>query len=124
MKPFVFSADGHIREPKDLFTTNLPLSMRQHSIRAERRDEYMVTLAGEKIIHRVRLGTEKMDLGRTSRRGASELDGRLSDMSDAGIDAEIVFPSPTMIPPGTRCSPPPPSMAWSSCSTPEPASRM
>lgn len=93
MRPIVFSADGHIREPKDLFTANMPASLRNFGVRAERQDDYMVTMAGDKVIHRIRIGSEKADLGRASRLGASDLSGRLTDMDAEGIDAEIVFPS-------------------------------
>ena len=30
---FVFSADGHVREPKTLFTEGMPPSLRQYGIR-------------------------------------------------------------------------------------------
>jgi predicted TIM-barrel fold metal-dependent hydrolase len=93
MERFVFSADGHIREPNDIFTGGLPPSMQKHSIRAERRGEHLFTFAGEKIIHRLRISAPTADFSRKSRLGASDLTGRLADMAEEGIDAEIVFPS-------------------------------
>jgi predicted TIM-barrel fold metal-dependent hydrolase len=93
MPNFVFSADGHIREPNDLFTAALPAAMRKYSIRAERSDDYLVTSAGDKVIHRMRLSGPTAGYSRLNRRGASDLSGRLMDMEQEGIDAEIVFPS-------------------------------
>jgi len=93
MDRFIFSADGHIREPNDLFTGGLPASLQKYSIRAERRDEHLYTMAGEKVIHRLRLSAPSADFSRKSRLGASDLTGRRADMRDEGIDAEIVFPS-------------------------------
>jgi predicted TIM-barrel fold metal-dependent hydrolase len=93
MEKFVFSADGHIREPNDIFTGGLPQSLQKHCIRVERRGEHLLTLAGEKIIHRLRISAPTADFSRKNRLGASDLVGRLADMADEGIDAEIVFPS-------------------------------
>jgi predicted TIM-barrel fold metal-dependent hydrolase len=94
---FTFSADGHVLEPKDLFTANLPPKMLQHGIRSERRDEHMVTLSGSREINRIPLHKpvprEVAEFGRKNRLGMSDLNGRLADMKDEGIDAEIVFPS-------------------------------
>jgi predicted TIM-barrel fold metal-dependent hydrolase len=93
MDHFVFSADGHIREPNDLFTAGLPASLRKYAIRAERQGNYLVTLAGEKVIYRLRMGAPTEDFSRRSRLGVSDIGGRLLDMREEGIDAEIVFPS-------------------------------
>jgi predicted TIM-barrel fold metal-dependent hydrolase len=93
MERFVFSADGHIREPNDIFTAGLPASMQKHSIRAERRDEFLFTVAGDKIIHRMRISAPTVDFSRRNRVGAANLPGRLTDLAEEGIDAEIVFPS-------------------------------
>jgi predicted TIM-barrel fold metal-dependent hydrolase len=93
---FVFSADGHIVEPKDLYTGGLPPSLRDFSLSVQRRDEYMVTMAGDKVINRIRLvpkSQEHADFGRKNRLGASNLEGRLIDLASEGIDAEITFPS-------------------------------
>jgi predicted TIM-barrel fold metal-dependent hydrolase len=98
MSSFVFSADGHIVEPRDLLTNGLPPSLREYGVRSEKRDDYMVTLSGNTVINRVRLNipppaADVETFGRANRLGASNLEGRLIDMASEGIDAEIVFPS-------------------------------
>lgn len=94
MNRFVFSADGHIREPKDLFSDMLPARLAAQSVRSERRDDFLLTMAGDKVIHRMRIGSQRADLSGASRvAGATDLPARLLDMAQEGIDAEIVFPS-------------------------------
>jgi predicted TIM-barrel fold metal-dependent hydrolase len=96
---FIFSADGHIVEPKDLFTANMPPSLAEYGIRAKLEDDYMVTRAGNAVINRVRLNRAPMitrdgeTFGRGNILGASNIEGRLVDMEAEGVDAEIVFPS-------------------------------
>ena len=98
--PFVFSADGHIVEPSNLFTEGLPASLRGHGLRAEQRDGFMFMMAGEKITSKMAINRPKPKIGpggetfgRGDRRGGREIPGRLLDMADEGIDAEIIFPS-------------------------------
>ena len=95
---FVFSADGHVREPQNLFTDGMPPSLRQFGIRTERQDDYMVTLSGATVINKIRLNRpppsdEIANFSRPNQKGASDIDARLEDMKFEGIDAEIVFPS-------------------------------
>ncbi|MDO7842261.1 amidohydrolase family protein [Sphingomonas immobilis] len=103
---FVFSADGHIVEPADLFTANLPKSLAFHAIRSEVRDDFRCTVSGDKIIHRMRMRPNMADMEATATRklapgeqparkalGHNNIEGRLTDMRAEGIDAEIVFPS-------------------------------
>jgi predicted TIM-barrel fold metal-dependent hydrolase len=97
---FVFSADGHIVEPSNLFSDALPPSLRRYGLRAEQRDGFMFMMAGEKVTSKMALNRPKPKIGpngesfgRGDRRGGREIPGRLLDMADEGIDAEIVFPS-------------------------------
>lgn len=97
---FVFSADGHIVEPSNLFSEGLPPSLRGYGLRAELRDGFMLMMAGEKITSKMainrpkpRIGPDGEPFGRGDRRGGREIPGRLLDMELEGIDAEIVFPS-------------------------------
>src|SRR3984957_12584483 len=97
---FVFSADGHIVEPSELLTEGLPPSLRRFGVRAEIRDGFMFRMAGEKITSksvmykpRPVMGKDGEEFGRSNRRGAREVAGRLLDMELDGVDAEIVFPS-------------------------------
>jgi predicted TIM-barrel fold metal-dependent hydrolase len=100
---FVFSADGHVVEPKEIFDTGLPESLKKHGIRSERQGEHMCVLAGEKVLHRMRL----MPRGATApttdpekamnilhaKPSGSDIDSRIKDMKFDGVDAEIAFPS-------------------------------
>lgn len=97
---FVFSADGHFVEPSDLFTAGLPASLRPLGLRSEVRDEFIFSLAGDKVLNRTpvhrgapRLGADGEPFGRPDRRGNREVEYRLKDMALDGVDAEIVFPS-------------------------------
>jgi len=95
---FVFSADGHVREPQNLFTDRMPPSLRQYGIRTERQGDDMVTLSGNTVMNRIRLNRpppsdEIANFSRPNQKGASDIDARLEDMKFEGIDAEIVFPS-------------------------------
>ena len=102
---FVFSADGHIVEPSDLFSANMPKSLAFHAIHGEVRGDYRCTVSGDKIIHRMRLrpgaspeatSMRALAPGEAPPRkalGHNNIDGRLQDMKAEGIDAEIVFPS-------------------------------
>src|ERR1700754_1959314 len=102
---FVFSADGHIVEPADLFSANMPKSLAFHAIRGEVRGDYRCTVSGDKVIHRMRMrpggpteatAMRQLAPGEKPPRkalGHNNIEGRLQDMKDEGIDAEIVFPS-------------------------------
>jgi predicted TIM-barrel fold metal-dependent hydrolase len=97
---FVFSADGHLVEPSDLFSEGLPLSLRRFGLRSEKRDDYIFSLAGDKVLNKTRINTGPPRLGpdgevfgRPDRRGSREVEFRLKDMALDGVDAEIVFPS-------------------------------
>jgi predicted TIM-barrel fold metal-dependent hydrolase len=98
--PFVFSADGHLVEPADLFDAGLPKSLRAHGLRSEMRDDVIYSLAGDKVLNQVpinrgppKLGPDGEPFGRPDRRGNREVEFRIQDMELDGIDAEICFPS-------------------------------
>jgi predicted TIM-barrel fold metal-dependent hydrolase len=87
MSRFVFSADSHFQEPNNLFLEGLPPSLRQGALHVARDDKYIMAKAGDRVIHRFRIG------GPTGRRpGSYDLEPRLEDMDSEGIDAELVFP--------------------------------
>jgi predicted TIM-barrel fold metal-dependent hydrolase len=106
---FVFSADGHVVEPADLFTANLPDSLKFHAIRTEIRGDYRCSVSGDRVIHRMRMKSgapQKDDPEATAMRrlaagekpprraqGSNNIQGRLADMREEGIDAEIAFPT-------------------------------
>jgi predicted TIM-barrel fold metal-dependent hydrolase len=98
MTRFVFSADGHVVEPQNLFLEGMPPALRQYGIRVERTGDEIVLLAGQTPIHRTRLNRppppkDRENFARGNLLGARDIDGRLADMNREGIDAEIVFPS-------------------------------
>lgn len=98
--PFVFSADGHLVEPADLFNEGLPAGLRRFGLRSEVRDDVIYSLAGDKVLNQVpinrgppHLGPDGEPFGRPDRRGNREIAYRIQDMEIDGIDAEICFPS-------------------------------
>ena len=92
MKPFIFSADSHVREPNGLFLDGLPASLKPHAVRVVKEGDTMITRTDHKVIFRLRLA-KNPDFGGTTRLGIHDLAGRLVDMDKDGIDAEIAFPS-------------------------------
>ena len=96
---FVFSADGHVVEPSDLFEKNLPPSLLKLSLYSEVKDGMLTTYAGGRVTGRKpletkpRLGPDGQPFGRPDRRGNREIEPRLADMKLDGIDAEVPFPS-------------------------------
>lgn len=104
MQRFVFSGDGHLREPRDLFEAEIPAPLRKFGIHVRRDEKYVMTYAGEKLVHRFPLRRETTtdendpaNNGRPNAKGAVDLDARMADMASEGIDAEIVFPTTGML---------------------------
>lgn len=105
MSLFVFSADGHIVEPPDLLTAGLPPDLQKYGMHAEKDGDHMLMKAGSKVISKMRLNKPPQEVfrdengdtfSRGNRKGVREIPGRLVDMEQEGIDAEIVFPSTGM----------------------------
>lgn len=92
MKPFIFSADSHVREPNSLFLDNLPASLKSQAVRVIKEGDTLITKTEHRTIFRLRLAANP-DFGGTTRLGIHDLGGRLVDMEKDGIDAEIAFPS-------------------------------
>mgnify|MGYP006172395719 CR=1 FL=1 len=96
MSRFIFSADGHIIEPQEIYTDALPASLHNHGLRSQREGDYIVTYCGQRVIFRLPLKppTEEIgNFGRPKQKGVRNLDARLEDMEMEGIDAEIIFPT-------------------------------
>jgi predicted TIM-barrel fold metal-dependent hydrolase len=98
--PFVFSCDGHVVEPGDLFDKGLPPSLRRFGMRTEIADGMMTSFAGDNVTMRrpldsgpPRLGPDGEPFGRPNRAGNRDLEARKLDMELDGVDAEILFPS-------------------------------
>ena len=96
---FVFSADGHVVEPGDLFEKNIPAALLRHGLRSDMKDGMLTTYAGDNVTGRKpidskpRLGPDGEPFGRPDRRGNREVAPRQADMQLDGVDAEICFPS-------------------------------
>jgi predicted TIM-barrel fold metal-dependent hydrolase len=98
MSQFIFSADGHVREPRDLFTTAMPPSLQKYGMHAKLEGDEMITFAGERVLSRTKLNRAPKseafaNFSRPNQKGVYDLEARLGDMALEGIDAEIVFPS-------------------------------
>ncbi len=94
MKPFVFSADSHIREPYDLYTSAMPEHLKQYGIHVVKHEKYLDTMIGEEICIRVPMDWGKDGAQVTDERyGSNKIDLRIIDMDRDGIDAELIFPS-------------------------------
>lgn len=92
MKPFIFSADSHVREPNSLFIDAMPESLRKHAVHVIKDGDTLITKTETKNIFKLRLAANP-DFGGATRLGIHDLGGRLTDMEKDGIDAEIAFPS-------------------------------
>lgn len=92
MKPYIFSADSHVREPNSLFLDALPTSLKPHAIRTVKEGDTLITRTDDKVIFKLRLAANP-DFGGHQRLGIHDLQGRLVDMEKDGIDGEIAFPS-------------------------------
>jgi predicted TIM-barrel fold metal-dependent hydrolase len=90
MKPFLFSCDSHINEPKTLWLDKLPPSMKDRGLATKKDEKYFYMEANGQILMRMQIadgvsGYEKI--------GRYEIEPRLKDMALDGVDAEIIFPT-------------------------------
>ncbi|MGB8364212.1 MAG: amidohydrolase family protein [Rhizomicrobium sp.] len=93
MRFFTFSCDSHVVEPLDLYTSNLPASLKNWAMHVERKDGYHLSMVGDTVVHRMKLPEKGDDVIRVMRKGSHDLKLRLEDMALDGIDAELVFSS-------------------------------
>ncbi len=100
MSHFVFSADGHIAEPANLFLEGLPPELREHGMHVEVKDGFRFMMYGKKVMSKMAINRPPPvadptveQFGRPNRLGIREIPARLEDMKSEGIDAEIAFPS-------------------------------
>lgn len=89
MKPFVFSADSHVGEPRDLFSHGLPDRLRDYALATLKTDTELQVKLGDRLLTRHKLND---GVHGTKRYGASDLALRKADMEADGVDAEILFP--------------------------------
>ena len=90
MKPFLFSCDSHINEPKTLWLDKLPAGLKDRGLSTKKDEKYFYLEANGQILLRMQIadgvsGNEKI--------GRYEIEPRLKDMAADGVDAEIIFPT-------------------------------
>lgn len=96
MNRFIFSMDAHVSEPKTLWQDKLPFHLRSRALRSQRDEKYINMIADNKVLHRMQIGDNNTDHPRL---GSSDLELRLQDMAQDGIDGELIYPNlGTMIP--------------------------
>lgn len=90
MKPFVFSCDSHVNEPRTLWQDKLPAAMKDKAIQPRKDEKYFSVLGNGKTLMRMQVadgvsGNEKI--------GRAEIAPRKLDMAKDGIDAELIYPT-------------------------------
>lgn len=90
MKPFVFSCDSHVNEPRTLWQDHLPAAMKDRALQTKKDDRYFYVTGNDKTLMRMQIadgvsGNEKI--------GRHEIAPRKLDMQKDGIDAELIFPT-------------------------------
>lgn len=90
MRPFLFSCDAHINEPKTLWLDRLPTTLKDRALQPRKDDKYFYVEGNGKRLMRMQVadgvsGNEKI--------GRYEIAPRLEDMARDGVDAEIIFPT-------------------------------
>ena len=88
-KIWAHSADSHVLEPADLWTSRLPKRLADRAPRSERGDKYEVLyIDGQQIDRQL---NDFMDAMRPP--GATDLDVRLKDLDQEGVWSQLAFPS-------------------------------
>jgi len=103
MKPFVFSCDAHIVEPSNLFKDNLPAHLQQYALHQKVDEKGMrYLMMGDTVLLRIPATFMDHKVGDGSGaeakpQGQRDLSKRFADMARDGIDAELVFPTLTLM---------------------------
>ena len=101
-RPFTFSCDAHVVEPLDLYKSNIPAHLHDHTLSVQAEDGFLCTYIGDKRIykvpliifdHKVGAGTTLGEGSLMKPQGSRDLKKRLADMAQDGIDAELIFPT-------------------------------
>ena len=69
MKPFIFSADAHVREPNSLFLDGLPASLKPYAVRTVKEGDALITRTEEKVIFKL----SRMTPNKTTRGGKVQI---------------------------------------------------
>jgi len=97
-RPFVFSCDAHIAEPRELFTSKLPADMQKWAISGDKTEDgkYIVTKIGDMEILKVRMNFHGHKTGKTAEALAAEeaegdrscTDEKENFVSDCAVDTK------------------------------------
>lgn len=112
MDGLLISADSHVAEPLDLWTSHLPEDLRPLGPRIEMRDGAVCMMVEETVVRRFKVGGPDGDAGgdagdtgditqaadREERSGmasmgASDPDVRLADLDSDGVWGEVIYPN-------------------------------
>jgi hypothetical protein len=97
-KPFVVSADGHILEPTDLFTTRLPKHLRDRGVWEEDFEIEPLVEGGARIFRRLHTpGFEGWTISRYRQTGGRMPEGDpemiIEDLESDGVDVGVMHPN-------------------------------
>ena len=90
MKPFLFSCDSHINEPKTLWLDNLPTALKDKALQTKKDEKYFYVAGNGQNLMRMQIGD---GVSGNEKIGRYEIAPRLKDMALDGVDAEIIFPT-------------------------------
>lgn len=88
-KIWAHSADSHVMEPEDLWTSRLPKALADRAPRTERGEKFeIISVDGHSLSRQL---NDFMDAMRPP--GMRDLDIRLSDLENEGVRCQLAFPS-------------------------------
>ena len=98
MGRLLISADSHVMEPVDLWTSGLPAQLRAHGPRVEPRDGVACLLVEDTVVRRLPAlakvaGPADAPDEKTFAPGASDPAGRLRDLDTDGVWGEVIYPN-------------------------------
>jgi len=90
MKPYVFSCDSHVVEPRALWADKLPAGLRDKALMTRKDEKNFFVDGNGQTLLKMQVadgvsGNEKI--------GRFEIDLRIKDMIRDGVDAEVVYPT-------------------------------
>lgn len=90
MKPYVFSCDSHVVEPRSLWADKLPASMKDRGLMPRKDEKNFFVDGNGQVLLKMQVadgvsGNEKI--------GRYEIDLRIKDMIRDGVDAEVIYPT-------------------------------
>ncbi|MEO2168686.1 MAG: amidohydrolase family protein [bacterium] len=92
------SADGHINEPGDLWSRNLPAAMVDAGPRVEVRDGKIAMVVEGRVLRRLAIAPPEMkegDLANLGDWGENDASSRLAALATDGVTGEVLYPTVT-----------------------------